>query len=123
MARIYTDSCLLTQLAPPISGPPRLLLGHLVPFVSRLRFVLIGEFFAVAFRIHYPTLGLDLARKLVALLVVFTVFCVSKETDRLGVALITPTTPSPRAPRGSRRTVRTWTAPSATLPPSGTARA
>jgi hypothetical protein len=71
---------------------PSLFLGHVILFVSRLTFIFGGAFFGlVAFR-HLPALGtvtdpaLLTMRLLVALIVLFSLFCYALEIERFGDA-------------------------------------
>jgi hypothetical protein len=90
MALIHGGYWPALRMMPAVGAKRRALLGHVMMFTSRLGLVFVGAFFSVIFLIHAERLGLDWERKGMALLVVFTLFCFSRELDRLGQALNDP---------------------------------
>ena len=83
------------RLRPPLPRQPMPLLGHTVQFLGRIGLVFVGGLFALVFFVRQSTLEFALDHKAVALITVFSMFCYSKELDRLGAGLNDPLHPPP----------------------------
>jgi hypothetical protein len=73
-------------------APPRLanrLLGHVTLFVGRMSFVLATSVFSFLFIAQKPGFHLPVSRYVIALFGLFSLYCYTRELERLGRALLT----------------------------------
>ena len=78
------------RLSVPFQGVARPVLGHIVQFVGRLALAFVSGFFAIIYYAGRATVDLTIDRQIVTVLVLFSMFCYSKELNRVGAAFNGP---------------------------------
>ncbi len=90
------------RIPPVVGGGPRPFLGHVVQFLGRLTIIYVGGMFAAVFYVRYHELQLAFWREAMLIAILFSVFCYTKELERLGQALMEPADAAGQQPRNTR---------------------
>jgi hypothetical protein len=93
MALIQPAYWVARRHSPAVGHVPRPVLGHVVQFLGRLTIIYLGGMFGAVFYVRYQELQLAVWRELMLVAVLFSVFCYTKELERLGLALMEPPGP------------------------------
>ncbi|QYU68534.1 hypothetical protein J4558_27735 [Leptolyngbya sp. 15MV] len=78
VALVHSSYWLTFNHTPPVGHRHRPLLGHLVQFTGRAAFIFAAGMFAAVFYLRFGQLGLDWWRYAIILIVLFSMFCVSR---------------------------------------------
>jgi hypothetical protein len=79
----------LHQTSPSL--PRRVLIGHVLMFLARLNFIFTGGVFSAVFFVRFDQVEFSLSGTGLLFLILFSMFCVSLDLERVGQAFLTPT--------------------------------
>jgi hypothetical protein len=90
----------IRRIRPPVPGD-HLVAGHVVLFLGRMTFVFVSGVFSAVFYSRMGTMQVTPGRTGLLVAVLFSMFCVTQEVDRLGQTL--SASRAPRDPAGAAR--------------------
>jgi hypothetical protein len=77
----------LNQTSPSL--PRRVLIGHILMFLARLNFIFTGGVFSAVFFVRFDQVKFSLSGTGLLLLILFSMFCVTLDLERIGQAFLT----------------------------------
>jgi hypothetical protein len=78
----------LHQTSPSL--PRRVLMGHILMFLARLNFIFTGGVFSAVFFVRFDQVKFSLSGTGLLLLILFSMFCVTLDLERIGQTFLTP---------------------------------